>query len=73
MRVQKIKEFAMSMGYAGVERLDNWRGFEVYEPIPAGAKAGEYSCVGLPLVILVKGEKIRMSTPEEAFQQMKEA
>ena len=63
----KVIEYAKSQGYETVKRLKNWRGYEVYEPI---ALKGEVSYTGLPLVILVKGTEIRMSTPEESLEQL---
>ncbi len=64
---QKVIEFAISQGYETALRLKNWKGFEVYEPI---MKKDEVSYTGLPLLILVKGDEIRMSTPEEALEQL---
>lgn len=64
---QKVIEFAISQGYETALRLKNWKGFEVYEPI---MKKDEVSFTGLPLLILVKGDEIRMSTPEEALEQL---
>lgn len=64
---QKAIEFAISQGYETALRLKNWKGFEVYEPI---MKKDEVSYTGLPLLILVKGDEIRMSTPEEALEQL---
>ena len=59
--------FAKKNGYETAEKLNNWNGYECYEPIMDSKKE---TAVGPPLLILVKGEKIRMSTPDEAFQQM---
>ncbi len=64
---QKVIEFAQSQGYETALRLKNWKGFEVYEPI---MKKDEVSYTGLPLLILVNGDEIRMSTPEEALEQL---
>ena len=40
----------------------DWNGYEVYE-----LEFDKKCFVGLPLVILVKGEEVRLSTPEESF------
>lgn len=64
---ERVIEFARSQGYETALRLKNWKGFEVYEPI---MKKDEVSYTGLPLLILVKGDEIRMSTPEEALEQL---
>lgn len=64
---EKIKQFAKEHGYVTVERLKDWNGYECYEPIMDRKEIAE---IGPPLLILVKGDTIRMSTVEEAFQQM---
>ncbi len=66
-----VDEFAKSQGYEKAEYLCEWRGYKCYEPIVA---EGEMSYVGLPLLILEdKNGGLRMSTPEEAMQQMDES
>ena len=63
----QVKAYAKSQGYEGAEYLGKWRGYDVYNPNIAGASETNPAIVGLPLIILVKGDKIRMSTPDEAF------
>ena len=63
----KVKEFAKKQGYDDALPLGKWRGFDCYEPVFRG---GDVGYVGPPLMILVKGETIRMSTPEEGYQQI---
>ena len=66
-----IDRFAKRQGYATAEYLGEWRGFKCYEPILA---EGDMSFVGLPLLILEDGSgNVRMSTPEEAMQQIDES
>lgn len=67
MQIEKVKAFAKKNGYETAEKLNSWNGYECYEPIMDSKKE---TAVGPPLLILVKGENIRMSTPDEAFQQM---
>ena len=67
MDLKQVIFFAQKNGYETVEKLNNCNGYECYEPIMYSKKETE---IGPPLLILVKGDKIRMSTPEEAFQQM---
>lgn len=67
MDISKVKQFAKKQGYKTVSQLKPWNGYECYEPIMDEKTT---SMVGPPLLILVKGDKIRMSTPDEAFQQM---
>ena len=71
MSENAVIDFAKKQGYETVEYLCEWRGFKCYEPIFA---EDEVSFVGLPLLILEdKDGNIRMSTPEEAMQQMDES
>lgn len=67
MKIEEIKAFAKKQGYDNVLYLEKWKGFDVYEPVFDG---DEPSFVGVPLVILVKGDTVRMSTVEEAFEQL---
>lgn len=67
MDLKSVIEFAKKNGYETAEKLNNWNGYECYEPIMDSKKE---TAIGPPLIILVKGEKIRMSTPDEAFQQI---
>lgn len=69
MMLEKIIKFAKDNGYATAKKLNPWNGYEVYEPI---MNDGEISFIGPPLIILVKGEEIRMSTPEEAYQRIED-
>lgn len=69
MDLKQVISFAQRNGYKTAEKLNNWNGYECYEPIMGPNKETE---LGPPLLILVKGDKIRMSTPDEAFQQLDE-
>lgn len=70
MKLEKIKAFAKEQGYDDVLYLDKWRGYDAYEPVFNG---DEVSIVGLPLIILVKGDVVRMSTADEAFEQLNDS
>ena len=72
MSAYKVLQFAKKQGYDRVRHIGKWREFEAYEPMVKEAGEGDYPCIGLPFLILVKGDIIRMSTEEEAFQQMEE-
>ena len=65
---ENIARFAIENGYSGAEFLQIWHGYNVYQPMFDGTEPGEVVSVGLPLVILEKNGKIRMSTPEECMQ-----
>jgi hypothetical protein len=69
MSESKVIEFARKQGYDTAQKIKPWRGFEVYEPLFAG---DEIVMVGLPLLILVKGDTIRMSTADEAMKHIDE-
>ncbi len=73
MEKGKILAFAKENGYDGVLPLGKWREYDTYEPTFKGTSAKKPAFVGPPLIILVKGDEIRMSTEEEAFQQMDES
>lgn len=67
MKLSEVKKFAIKQGYDDAVPLGKWKGYDTYEPIFTG---DEVSIIGVPLLILVKGETIRMSTIEEAFEQL---
>lgn len=71
MNKNKIVEFAKLQGYSGVEYLNKWHGYDCYEPL--FSEDAEVSYIGLPFMIMVKGETIRMSTAEEAMQHIEES
>lgn len=67
MKIEKVKDFAKQQGYDDVLPIGKWKGFDAYEPVFNGE---EPSFIGVPLLILVKGDSIRMSTVDEAFEQL---
>jgi hypothetical protein len=67
MKIEKVKAFAKEQGYDDAVYLEKWKGFDVYEPVFNG---DDVSIVGVPLIILVKGDVVRMSTVDEAFEQL---
>ena len=73
MKKKKIVAFAKENGYDGVVPLGRWKEYDAYEPTFDGTSEKNLAFVGPPLMILVKGEEIRMSTVEEAFEQIAEA
>lgn len=72
MKKKKILQFAKDNGYDGILPLGKWREYDAYEPTFAETKEEPLSFVGPPLMILVKGDEIRMSTVEEAYEQIAE-
>lgn len=72
MTIETITAFAKSQGLYGftaIERRPDWQGYEVYEPVYDEAN-GQSLVIGLPYVILVKGETIRLSTPDESLERL---
>jgi len=67
MKIEQVKEFANQQGYDDVLHIGKWKGFDAYEPVFNGE---DVSFIGVPLLILAKGGNIRMSTVEEAFEQL---
>lgn len=70
MDKKQITAFAKKNGYDSVAPLGKWKEYDAYEPIFKGATEKDPAAVGPPLLILVKGDTIRMSTVEEAFAQI---
>ncbi|MEG1561971.1 MAG: hypothetical protein RR323_06170 [Raoultibacter sp.] len=67
-KIEDIIKFAKSNGYEDVSPLGEWNGYEAFEPLYFSD--GSTAITGPPLMILAKGETIRMSTPEEAYEQI---
>lgn len=64
---EQIVQFAKKNGYDDVIYKGKWRQYDVYEPTIDGATPENPVYVGLPFIILVEGNKIRLSTKEEGF------
>lgn len=67
MSFKEIEEFAKKQGYATAQHIGFWNGYDCYEPMLDEDCMAD---IGLPLLILVKENTIRMSTEEEALQQL---
>lgn len=65
MTKNQIIEFSKQQGYAGCSFLKKWKGYDIYEPFLRDNETVSY--IGLPYVILVKDNSIRMSTADEAL------
>ena len=61
-RIQELTEELCATKY---EKSIPWKGYEVYEPV---YDAPVY--IGLPLVILAKGDEVRISTDEESREYL---
>lgn len=71
MQDNKVIEFAKNRGYVGARHLGKWKCFDTYQPF-FNEDEDELYVTGLPLVILVKGNEIRMSTIEETFEHLRD-
>lgn len=70
MSKKEITAFAKKNGYDGVLPLGKFKDYDAYEPIFDNATEEEPVFTGPPLMILVKDDQIRMSTVEEAYEQL---
>ena len=61
-RIQELTEELCATKY---EKSIPWKGYEVYEPV---YDAPVY--IGLPLVILAKGDEVRIGTVEESREYL---
>lgn len=50
------------LGTTDAERAPDFNGYEVFKPVYRQDVA-----IGLPLIVLKKGDEVRISTPDEAF------
>lgn len=65
-KAQNIEKIAKQMGAISVVKRNDYNGMQVYEPIfKDGAK------VGYPVVIFVKDDKFRLSTPQESIDYLR--
>ena len=62
-----VESFANQRGYESVLHEGTWNGYEVYKPVLGSGKRR----VGIPLRILVKDGKCRMTTYEETFSYIR--
>ena len=69
MDLLQIISFAKKNGYDDVIYLGPWNGYDAYEPI---FNDSDTHYIGVPLIILVNGNTIRMSTVEEALEHLDE-
>lgn len=67
IQIEKIINFAKQYGYIDVEKIESWNSYECYRPI--FSYESDY-VIGPPYIILVRGDSIRMSTSDEAFQYL---
>ena len=70
MERSKVLEFAKENGYRSLGKKDFWNGYDIYEPLFNYPREGAVYRTGPPLVILVEGNKIRMSTVKECFEYL---
>lgn len=67
--MEAVISFAKQQGYDNAIYLGKWKDYNAYEPVFDDA---DVSFVGLPFIILEKDDVVRMSTSEEALEQMQD-
>ena len=63
--MRTVEELKRQLGAKALRDPIKWNGYLVYVPEYKGNPK-----IGLPYVILEKGEEVRLSTPEESFDFM---
>ena len=61
---KKVLEYAKKMGYESAYFRLEWKGYNVYQPV----YSDELAYIGLPLMILEKDGKFRMTDVDESFE-----
>ena len=57
-----IQELVEDLGAKSYKKGVDWNGYQVFIPQYKGSP-----CIGLPYVVLQKGEEVRISTPDESM------
>ena len=65
--LDEIKAFAKTCGYQTIVKAEKWHGYEVYEPVYADDVR-----IGIPLLILVSDDTIRLATVDETIDWLGE-
>ena len=60
-----IQELIEDLGAKSYKKGVDWNGYQVYIPQYKGNP-----CIGLPYVVLQKGEEVRISTPDESMEYL---
>jgi len=63
--MDEIQGLLEELGAVSYQKSIDWKGYNVYVPIYKGKP-----CIGLPYVVLVKGEEVRLSTPDESLEYL---
>jgi len=62
MEEKELLKIANENGYDSINKIKNWKGYEVYEMYTEDAKLGMFTA------LLVKNGNVRISKYEEAFE-----
>lgn len=62
---EAIKGMMAGLGASRYKKGVPWKGYEVYKPVYT-----EFAFRGHPYVVLVKGDRVRLSTPEESIEYL---
>ena len=70
MERSKVLKFANDLGYGNIGEEDHWNGYEVYQLIYNKPGDENVYHIGLPHIVMIKGDKIRISTDTECFEYL---
>ena len=62
---EMIQALIEDLGAKSYKKGVDWKGFKVYIPKYTGNP-----CIGLPYVVLQKGDEVRLSTPDESLEYL---
>lgn len=62
---KEVEELMEELHADSYERSEDWKGYEVYQPIHK-----KMIYLGYPFVVLVKGAEVRISEPEESLEHL---
>lgn len=63
---EKVKSLLKQLGTNYASKGEDFNGYEVYIPEYSGDPA-----IGLPLVVMQKGDEVRISTPAECLEYLR--
>lgn len=63
----QIKELCLQSGYNSFNYLGPWKEYDVYEP-DMDTDREAIPSTGMPFFFLAKGEEVRRTVPDEAFE-----
>lgn len=62
---ERVEEATAALSAKKYRSGAKWNGYDVYIP-----EYDQFSYVGLPFIVLVRGDEVRISTEDEAFEYL---